>query len=89
MFVGLTDLKVRLGVTGSGSDAPLTAALTAADAAVRACLNFSPEGWTGTEFVSGTEIFGERIQPLMHCRRHVAPPTKAAARSPRQAAAPS
>mgnify|MGYP000449838785 CR=1 FL=1 len=55
MFVGLTDLKVRLGVTGSGSDAPLTAALTAADAAVRACLNFSPEGWTGTEFVSGTD----------------------------------
>ena len=55
MFAGLTDLKVRLGVTGSGSDAPLTAALTAADAAVRACLNFSPEGWTGTEFVSGTD----------------------------------
>jgi pyrimidine oxygenase len=27
---------------------------------------------TFDEFVSGTEIFGERIQPLMQCRRHVA-----------------
>ena len=26
---------------------------------------------TFDEFVSGTEIFGERIQPLMQCRRHV------------------
>ncbi|MGE4080403.1 MAG: pyrimidine utilization protein A [Reyranella sp.] len=28
---------------------------------------------TFDEFVSGTEIFGERIQPLMQCRQHVAP----------------
>ena len=28
---------------------------------------------TFDEFVSGTEIFGERIQPLMKSRRHVAP----------------
>ena len=34
---------------------------------------------TFDEFVSGTEIFGERIQPLMQCRRHVTPPAKAAA----------
>ena len=34
---------------------------------------------TFDEFVSGTEIFGERIQPLMQCRRHVAPLAKAAA----------
>jgi pyrimidine oxygenase len=26
---------------------------------------------TFDEFMSGTEIFGERIQPLMQCRRHV------------------
>jgi pyrimidine oxygenase len=29
---------------------------------------------TFDEFVSGTEIFGERIQPLMHCRRNVQSP---------------
>jgi pyrimidine oxygenase len=29
---------------------------------------------TFDEFVSGTEIFGTRIQPLMHCRRTVASP---------------
>ena len=26
---------------------------------------------TFDDFVSGTEIFGERIQPLMKCRKHV------------------
>ena len=34
---------------------------------------------TFDEFVSGTEIFGERIQPLMQCRQHVTSPAKAAA----------
>jgi pyrimidine oxygenase len=34
---------------------------------------------TFDEFVSGTEIFGERIQPLMQCRKHVTSPAKAAA----------
>jgi len=34
---------------------------------------------TFDEFISGTEIFGERIQPLMQCRKHVPPPAKAAA----------
>ncbi|WP_428672461.1 pyrimidine utilization protein A [Reyranella sp.] len=33
---------------------------------------------TFDEFVTGTEIFGERIQPLMKCRQHVAPMVKAA-----------
>jgi pyrimidine oxygenase len=33
---------------------------------------------TFDEFVSGTEIFGERIQPLMQCRRHIAQVAKAA-----------
>ena len=33
---------------------------------------------TFDEFVSGTEIFGERIQPLMQCRRHVEPLAQAA-----------
>jgi pyrimidine oxygenase len=33
---------------------------------------------TFDEFVSGTEIFGERIQPLMKCRRHVPSVAKAA-----------
>ena len=33
---------------------------------------------TFDEFVSGTEIFGERIQPLMKCRRHIATVAKAA-----------
>jgi pyrimidine oxygenase len=33
---------------------------------------------TFDEFISGTEIFGERIQPLMACRRHVTPLAKAA-----------
>jgi pyrimidine oxygenase len=33
---------------------------------------------TFDEFVSGTEIFGERIQPLMQCRRHVTPVAHAA-----------
>src|SRR5216683_2626729 len=33
---------------------------------------------TFDEFISGTEIFGERIQPLMQCRRHVTPLAKAA-----------
>ena len=33
---------------------------------------------TFDEFVSGTEIFGERIQPLMQCRRHIAPVARAA-----------
>jgi pyrimidine oxygenase len=28
---------------------------------------------TFDEFVSGTAVFGERIQPLMKCRRHVKP----------------
>jgi pyrimidine oxygenase len=31
------------------------------------------------EFVGGTEIFGERIQPMMQCRRHVAAAAKEAA----------
>ena len=35
---------------------------------------------TFDEFVSGTEIFGERIQPLMKCRRHVAAPAKVPAK---------
>jgi pyrimidine oxygenase len=34
---------------------------------------------TFDEFISGTEIFGERIQPLMACRRHVAPLARSAA----------
>jgi pyrimidine oxygenase len=34
---------------------------------------------TFDEFVSGTEIFGERIQPLMQCRRHVPSAAKVAA----------
>jgi pyrimidine oxygenase len=34
---------------------------------------------TFDEFVSGTAIFGERIQPLMQCRRYVASPAQAAA----------
>ena len=34
---------------------------------------------TFDEFISGTEIFGERIQPLMNCRRHVAPLARTAA----------
>ena len=34
---------------------------------------------TFDEFVSGTEVFGERIQPLMQCRRHIASPAKVAA----------
>jgi pyrimidine oxygenase len=34
---------------------------------------------TFDEFISGTEIFGERIQPLMQCRRHVAPLARSAA----------
>jgi pyrimidine oxygenase len=33
---------------------------------------------TFDEFVSGTEIFGERIQPLMQCRRHIQPAARAA-----------
>jgi len=33
---------------------------------------------TFDEFVSGTQIFGERIQPLMKCRQHVAHAAKAA-----------
>ena len=33
---------------------------------------------TFDEFISGTEIFGERIQPLMNCRRHVTPLARAA-----------
>ena len=33
---------------------------------------------TFDEFVSGTEIFGERIQPLMKCRQHIVPLAKAA-----------
>ncbi|WP_428672477.1 pyrimidine utilization protein A [Reyranella sp.] len=33
---------------------------------------------TFDEFISGTEIFGEHIQPLMNCRRHVTPLAKAA-----------
>ena len=33
---------------------------------------------TFDEFVSGTETFGERIQPLMTCRRHVTPLARAA-----------
>ena len=33
---------------------------------------------TFDEFVSGTEIFGSRIQPLMKCRKHIAPVAKAA-----------
>ena len=34
---------------------------------------------TFDEFISGTEIFGERIQPLMQCRKHITSPAKAAA----------
>ena len=34
---------------------------------------------TFDEFVSGTEIFGERIQPLMQCRRHVPSAARVAA----------
>jgi pyrimidine oxygenase len=34
---------------------------------------------TFDEFISGTEIFGERIQPLMHCRRHITTKAKEAA----------
>jgi pyrimidine oxygenase len=34
---------------------------------------------TFDEFISGTEIFGERIQPLMQCRSHVAPLARSAA----------
>jgi len=34
---------------------------------------------TFDEFVTGTQVFGERIQPLMRCRRHVAASTRAAA----------
>ena len=34
---------------------------------------------TFDEFVSGTEIFGERIQPLMQCRRHVQSAARVAA----------
>src|SRR5258708_2394057 len=34
---------------------------------------------TFDEFISGTEIFGERIQPLMHCRRQVAATQSSAA----------
>jgi pyrimidine oxygenase len=33
---------------------------------------------TFDEFISGTQIFGERIQPLMQCRRHVTPYAQAA-----------
>lgn len=33
---------------------------------------------TFDEFISGTEVFGERIQPLMTCRRHVSPLARAA-----------
>jgi pyrimidine oxygenase len=33
---------------------------------------------TFDEFVSGTEVFGEKIQPLMKSRRHVAPLASAA-----------
>ncbi len=33
---------------------------------------------TFDEFVSGTEIFGERIQPLMQCRRHIQSAARAA-----------
>ncbi len=33
---------------------------------------------TFDEFIGGTEIFGERIQPLMACRRHVTPLARAA-----------
>jgi pyrimidine oxygenase len=34
---------------------------------------------TFDEFVGGTEVFGERIQPLMQCRRHVTSAAKEAA----------
>jgi pyrimidine oxygenase len=34
---------------------------------------------TFDEFITGTEIFGERIQPLMKCRSHIRSPAKAAA----------
>jgi pyrimidine oxygenase len=34
---------------------------------------------TFDEFISGTEIFGEHIQPLMQCRRHIAAAAKEAA----------
>lgn len=33
---------------------------------------------TFDEFVSGTETFGQRIQPLMTSRRHVTPLARAA-----------
>ncbi len=33
---------------------------------------------TFDEFVSGTEVFGERIQPLMQCRRHITSVARAA-----------
>jgi pyrimidine oxygenase len=33
---------------------------------------------TFDEFVGGTETFGERVQPLMSCRRHVTPLARAA-----------
>jgi pyrimidine oxygenase len=33
---------------------------------------------TFDEFISGTEVFGERIQPLMSCRRHVSQLARAA-----------
>jgi pyrimidine oxygenase len=33
---------------------------------------------TFDEFVSGTEVFGERIQPLMQCRRHITTVARAA-----------
>jgi pyrimidine oxygenase len=33
---------------------------------------------TFDEFISGTETFGTRIQPLMKCRRHVTTATMAA-----------
>ena len=41
---------------------------------------------TFDEFVSGTEIFGERIQPLMQCRRHVQSPVPSAVSSTVEAA---
>ncbi len=33
---------------------------------------------TFDEFITGTEVFGTRIQPLMHSRRHIVPLSKAA-----------
>ena len=41
---------------------------------------------TFDEFVSGTRVFGERIQPLMHCRRNVASPVPSAVSSKVEAA---